>query len=103
MKSLFLFLSSLIATCAMAAAPDVVLDFKNAYNGYGTFAGHLASKPVSPVAVSVSNGGLKYSTVVDKDGNWAITFRLLTVQSDISAWELSNPADVSTPLRLSPE
>ena len=84
---------------AFAVIPDVVLDYKNSYNGYGTFAGHLSEKPSVSLGLTVNNGGIKFSTITDKDGNWAISFRQRVITSDITVWSLSN-SDSSTPMRF---
>lgn len=103
MKLGTLFFTVILTASTFAAVPDVVLDFKNSYNGYGTFAGHLTSTPTAPVGITVDNGGLKFSTIADKDGNWAISFRQRVVMSDITAWSFSNANDASDPLRVRSE
>lgn len=94
----------MLVSCAFAVAdvPELVLKYKNSYGGYATFAGKLGTKPAEPIGVTVDNAGLKFSTITDKEGNWAITFRQHAVTSDITAWSFSRPDERSAALRVRP-
>jgi len=99
MKSLLIVTLLLQAFPSFGSVPEPVLDHKNSYNGYGTFAGHLSAKPAEPLGITVDNGGVKFSTITDKEGNWAISFRQRVIYSDITAWSLSNLNESSSTLR----
>ena len=99
MKSFVIPLLMTVGLSTFAAVPEPVLDYKNSYNGYGTFAGRLSAKPAEALGITVDNGGIKFSTITDKQGNWAITFRQRVIYSDITAWSLSGSNETSSVVR----
>ena len=97
---LALFCAALFSTSVFATVPDVVIDFQVGFSGYETVGGHLASPPASPVGITIAGGGVKFSTLTDRDGNWAITLRQFGLQAEVTAWDFSNPTETSHPLRI---
>lgn len=95
-------LLSAVGTHVLASVPpDVVITESSSYGGYGTIAGKLTSKPSSSVGVSVENGNIRYSTVTDEEGKWAIVIRHRSSKVQAYSWDLNIPADRSTEQALS--
>jgi hypothetical protein len=91
MKSLFAVLMMSFSLVAHAAEPEIVITTKNAYNGFGTVAGRVVSDGKEAIGVSLDNGGIRYSTIADPSGTWAIVFRHVAVNFVVKAWKMGEP------------
>ena len=94
MRGITLFLT--LATCfAFAGEPQVTITTKSTYNGYATVGGRVISATREPVGVSVDNGGIRYSTLADPSGSWAIVFRHASVNFTVRAWTLNRNEEIA--------
>ena len=69
------------------AKPEVTIDFVRVTSGLGIVAGTAKGDTQDPVYVTVDNGGLHYSTLADKTGKWALTFRYFSTTVIADAWQ----------------
>lgn len=83
----YLLVSLFFSFSCFSAEP--VIDYKNSLGGIATVAGHVIPKAGSTFLITITNGGLSYSTVTDTKGNWGIVFRHLSTQFDVSLTDLS--------------
>lgn len=84
------FLVLVVSFSASASDPEIVLTHKNSYNGYAFVAGKVVSKMKGPVGVTVEIGGAKFSTVSDPSGNWALVFRHISINFNVTAWNFED-------------
>lgn len=88
MKTYFLF--CLLCWGTLLRAENIVLDYKESVNGFGTVAGKVLSETKeAPFVVTVESGGIAYSTLTDSKGRWGIVFRHLSTQFTVTAKSLS--------------
>jgi len=57
--------------------------------------GQVTGSVQGPIGVSVEDGGIRYSTIADPSGTWALVFRHTAVDFTVSAWLLDKPSVVS--------
>jgi len=96
MRTTLLVLGFLLAGAVYANEPQVVITTKTSLNGYGTVAGRVTSDAKGLIGVSLDNGGVRYSTVADPSGTWAIVFRHAATNFTVRAWSVDNPTVETT-------
>lgn len=92
---LLISLSLLGVTAFSAPIPAPVVTTANGNGTFGIVAGRLASKPESPVGVSVQNGNLISSTVTDAEGRWGVVIRVLSSALVVNSFDLNRPSERS--------
>ncbi len=92
LKNFAIFTMMSMSAAAFAELPEAKVDYGNVYQSHATLAGRLTSKPTEPLGVTIENGGLKYSTITDADGNWGLVFKYRSGNYTINTFELQNPA-----------
>jgi len=90
MKNVIFILLSCFWTGVLLAKPDVTIDFVRVTNGLGIVAGTAKGDAPAPVYVTVDNAGLLYTTLADRKGNWAVTFRYFSTTVTADAWQFDN-------------
>lgn len=90
-----LFCFNLLASVSYSSEPEVTITTKSSYNGFGIVAGKVISKDQGAVGVSLENGGIRYSTIADPAGSWAIVFRHSTINFTVRAWSFNREKDLT--------
>ena len=97
MKKIYTFaFAMIVSTTALSETPEPKVEFADVYQTHATVAGRLASKPVTPVGVTIENGGVKYSTLTDADGNWGVVFKYRSPRYYVSSFDLSESSKKSS-------
>ena len=92
MQTIFIVLTFLsFSAAAFAELPDAKVEYGNVYQSHATLAGRLTIRPAEPLGVTIENGGLKYSTITDAEGNWGLVFKYRSGNYTINTFELQNP------------
>jgi len=75
----------LFAAVSFGAEPLCTIDFVRVTDSLGVVSGRAGGN--APVYITVDNGGLKYTTLADPDGNWTTTFRYFGTQVRAECWK----------------
>jgi len=82
-------------TYSFGSTEEVIITHADTYNGYATIAGHLKTIPDRALGITVTNGGIKSSTITAKDGSWSIVIRQRSYNFSVESWELASPEERS--------
>lgn len=85
---------------AFADVPEPVVTHASSYQGHATIAGRLSSNPDAVTGITVENGGLKYSTITDAEGNWSVVIRHRSVSYSVKSFDLKGSGDASHEVKL---
>jgi len=85
MKLIVIF--SLLSSLLNAAQPKCKIKNNSFFQKLGTVSGQASGFQSGRVYVTLTQGGRKYTTVAEKEGNWALSFADLEPESKILCWQ----------------
>lgn len=85
MKTLLCIL--LLSSSLFAAHPKCEVKSSQSSQKLGTVSGTASGFQSGRVYVTLTQGNRKYTTVAEREGNWAISFADLETESKISCWQ----------------
>ncbi len=91
MAKWFVLSSFLLSTFVLGQGPLILITKKSSDKGIATVAGRVQSDTPGMIGVSVDNAGVRYSTIADPQGMWAITFRPTVLDFEVRAWMVDDP------------
>ena len=85
LMALFVFFLGLAESAK--ANPSCTIEFASVTDRLGVVSGTAQASSDKPVFVTIENGGLSYTTIVDTKGNWAKTFRYFSSSLSAFVWQ----------------